>query len=185
MSESCHVWRGHVTDAWVTSHVCRGMSRRVSRHMSVRPVWASRVTYGWGMSHMQESHHIWVCHGTYEWVVSHKNGACHICMNIFTREWLRLVHIKRDICISKETYILEKRHMHESLHTWVTQTCTYQKRPMYLKRDLYTWKETYAWIASHVSDSDAHLNIMSQIHEHLNITPHINEHRVWPTPAES
>jgi len=80
INESCHIWTRHLTHEWVTSHTNEQhhvMSRHVtSRHVTLRAnesrhiriatshviefcfIWLSRVRYGSGVSHINESCHI-------------------------------------------------------------------------------------------------------------------------------
>jgi len=74
-----------------------------------RHVWRSRVTYGWVMSHwdescpiwmchvasfyhlslsrVEESCHVWMSHVAYAWVMSHMNESSHIWMSHVTYGW--------------------------------------------------------------------------------------------------
>jgi len=85
---------------------------------------------------------------------------------------VRLIYIKRDISLWKETYVYEKRHisMKRDIYMW-KETCIYEKRHMSMKRLLHRWvsfhvhettlwKQTYIHEKRHVSMKETNINML-------------------------
>jgi len=111
----------------------------------------SHVTYGWVMSHMNESCHIWMSHVTHKWDMSNMDASCHIWMS-------HVAHTKG--CLStfmkgKSCHIWMSHVAHsQSCHIWMSHVASYV---------------TYQWVMSrtqrgayrHVS----HERVMSHMDE--------------------
>jgi len=141
-------------------------SHHISSHIPCVTYWwdISHVTYGYVVSHINESRHIWMSHGTHDQVTSRilAHTVCHILMR----------HVTCHIWLCRVTYKWVTAHMNESRHTWsshvtyprtylashIDETCHILMRHVTCRiwPSCVTYKLShvrYEWVTSHMNES--------------------------------
>jgi len=104
MSESCHMQK--VARAWMWSEAFTNERdiHKWATHSQISHIWMSHVSYGWGMSHMDELIvQVWIIHVTCKKWCVYRGMARHPWMSRVTYKWV-MAHV----WMSNAKYYMQK-----------------------------------------------------------------------------